>query len=41
MTQKTLDRKDVGNPSIWSDGSFAETLGPADMKTKLRVFRNL
>ena len=38
MTQKTLDGKDVEEPSIWSDGSFAETLGSDDMKTKMRTF---
>jgi len=38
MPQKTLDGKDVEEPSIWSDGAFAETLGPADMKTKMRTF---
>ncbi len=38
MTQKTLDGKDVEEPSIWSDGAFAETLGPDDMKTKMRTF---
>jgi len=38
MAQKTRDGKDVGKPSLWSDGSFAETLGPADMKTRMHTF---
>ncbi|KHO46293.1 MAG: hypothetical protein QS98_C0004G0069 [archaeon GW2011_AR3] len=38
MTQKTLDGKDVEEPSIWSDGAFAETLGQDDMKVKMRTF---
>ena len=38
MPQKTLDGKDVDEPSIWSSGSFAESLGPADTKDKMRTF---
>ena len=38
MTQKTLNGKDIEEPSIWSDGAFAETLGPEDMKAKMRTF---
>ena len=38
MAQKTLDGKDVEEESIWSDNSFAETLCPDDMKTKMRTF---
>lgn len=38
MPQKTLDGKDVEEPSIWSEGSFAETLGPLDIKVKMRTF---
>ena len=38
MTQKTLDGKDIEEPGIWSDGAFAETLGPDDIKAKMRTF---
>ena len=30
--------KDIEEPSIWSDGSFAETLGPEDMRKKMCTF---
>ena len=38
MTQKTLEGEDVEEPSIGSEDSFAETLGPLDMKAKMRTF---
>lgn len=38
MTQKTLDGKDAEEPSFWSDSSFSETLGPGDMKQRMRTF---
>lgn len=37
MTQKTLSKKDAGEPSIWSDGSFAETISSSEMKAKMRT----
>jgi len=37
MIQKTLEGKDVEEPSIWSDGTFVETLDPDD-KIKMRTF---
>ena len=38
MTQKTLDGKDAEEQTIWSDGSFMESLGPIDMKARRRTF---
>ncbi len=38
MPQKTLDGKDVEEPSIWSDGDFTEALSPSDIKAKMRTF---
>jgi len=37
MTQKTLDGKDVEEPSFWSDGFFAQSVDPND-KDKMRTF---
>ena len=34
----TVDGKDVEEPSIRSDGFFAENLSPGDMKAKMRTF---
>ena len=35
---KESQKVDNKEPSIWSEGYFAETLDPLDMKAKMRTF---